>query len=133
MRTITIYICEICNFSSKNEDDVLKCEAQGRDNNFSTGQEVEFKLRYRPFPFNSQQIEEKWVRARIKRVLFAKKTHQVRYVIEPAISPSREILTGCTVCVGWVSRHANEDELRAISAISVSDCLTRDSSTRACR
>ena len=67
----TIYKCEICGYESENKKKVQKCEARGRKNKFSINEKVDARVA----GIGGFVI----VKARVRKVLFQKRTHKAVY------------------------------------------------------
>ena len=67
----TIYECEVCRYQSTNKEDIERCEAQGKNNKFKIGEEVEFR-----------SATEGLLRGKIDSYRFRQKTHELEYFIE---------------------------------------------------
>ena len=68
-----IFECEICGFQSENENEVSRCERQGKpQNKFKPRQIVEYRC----------CTHRKWIKVEIKSVEVEKITHKLLYILK---------------------------------------------------
>ena len=71
MKTITIFVCEICGNKLEDKKEIERCEKQGNEHKFNTGQEVEFLW--------APEGIKRWMKAKVERTKFENGTHSPVY------------------------------------------------------